>query len=382
MKALPFALLLMLTPVLADEAKEAPEIPVVKTWQGKDSAIRGCYSLRVEDETSWKALWSRHAPKEKVPDVVSGLVNGGVYAMSQSIFDHMPAADAFSLEHDVFPNLIDKGAYGYVTESDVIDIGTPERYHKANDIFSKQMPMENLPQTDGPIKLHIGCGEEYLDGYVNIDHPPSEHTVMKVKADIYADIATLDFPENSIDEVRSHHLFEHFTRPHALRLLFKWRRWLKPGGTLVIETPDFENCARAYVFAVTYKRKMELGRHIFGSQEAAWANHLDFWDKEKFRYVLKKAGFKKIRVREFHNGLARHFQKFPLAIMNIVGNIMPSLFYKTFGGNKLPSILVRARKNGSVTLDEKMVARVVLSQYLVGKEGGALLDVWMRDFEA
>ena len=26
-------------------------------------------------------------------------------------------------------------------------------------------------------RLHLGCGTRYLDGYVNIDYPPSEHTV-------------------------------------------------------------------------------------------------------------------------------------------------------------------------------------------------------------
>ncbi len=89
------------------------------------------------------------------------------------------------------------------------------------------------------LKLHLGCGEEYLDGYVNIDYPASEHSVMRVKADRYADIRTLTYPDNSVDEIRMHHMFEHFERGEALQLLLRWRRWLKPGGILLIETPDF-----------------------------------------------------------------------------------------------------------------------------------------------
>jgi predicted SAM-dependent methyltransferase len=84
------------------------------------------------------------------------------------------------------------------------------------------------------MKVHLGCGNKYLEGYLNIDLPSSEHTIMDVKADMYADIRTVQFPENSIDEVRLHHLFEHFNRAEALKLLSRWRTWLKVGGILHI----------------------------------------------------------------------------------------------------------------------------------------------------
>ncbi|MCX6800174.1 MAG: methyltransferase domain-containing protein [Candidatus Falkowbacteria bacterium] len=89
------------------------------------------------------------------------------------------------------------------------------------------------------MKLHLGCGGTYLDGYINVDFPTSDKTIMNVKADIYQDIRTLNYPENSIDEIRNHHVFEHFNRVDALKVLLQWRGWLKPGGKLVIETPDF-----------------------------------------------------------------------------------------------------------------------------------------------
>jgi len=140
------------------------------------------------------------------------------------------------------------------------------------------------------MKIHLGCGGTYLDGYTNIDYPVTDKTIMNVKADIYQDITTLEYEENSIDEIRSHHVFEHFNRVDALRMLVKWRKWLKPGGKLIIETPDYFWCSILMLFT-TFKFKMELGRHIFGTQEAHWANHLDFWYKGKFKKVLKKMGF-------------------------------------------------------------------------------------------
>lgn len=71
---------------------------------------------------------------------------------------------------------------------------------------------------------------------------------MKPKADVFADIRQLEYPENSISEIRSHHLFEHFSRAEAIDLLLKWRKWLKPNGILRIETPDFYRCCRWFLF--------------------------------------------------------------------------------------------------------------------------------------
>ena len=235
-----------------------------------------------------------------------------------------------------------------------------------------------MQETDKPIKLHLGSGEKYLEGYTNIDYPQSEHSVIKVKADMYHDIRTLSYADNSVDEIRSHHLFEHFERADALALLMKWRRWLKPGGKLVIETPDFHGCSVAYAFALTQKRRMELGRHMLGSQEAPWAIHYDFWDAPKFRYVFKKCGFKRVSIKNYQNAVAQHFPKIPF--LNIVGNLLPSSFYKKRGGHKLPNVVAVAYKSG-VAIDENAVAREILSQYLVGKEGDVMLSVWMKQFE-
>jgi len=232
-------------------------------------------------------------------------------------------------------------------------------------------------QNNKEIKLHLGCGEKYLEGYVNIDYPPLEHTVMSVKADVYQDVRTLKYEENSVDEVRSHHIFEHFPRAEALKLLSEWRRWLKPGGKLVIETPDFEESAKSYIWALSYKRKMELGRHIFGSHEARWAYHYDFWDKVKFRHTLKKFGFKNIRIRKYSNSLAKHFPKVPM--LNIVGNLLPNSFYKKYGGNKLPDIVVTARKDGSMDFDGEVVIREVLSEYLTLNDNYKMLNAWLDD---
>lgn len=226
-----------------------------------------------------------------------------------------------------------------------------------------------------PLKLHLGCGEKYLEGYVNIDYPSSQHSVMSVKADKYIDLRELSYPDGTVDEIRSHHVFEHFNRGEALKLLLRWRRWLKPGGVLFIETPDFMGSIKKFILAGR-KAQFELGRHIFGSQEAPWADHLDFWYASKFKYVLSRFGFSKIKVKSFSNVVSQRYRKFKF-ILDIVGDLLPRSMYKKYGGHKLPNVEVRAIKK-NIEINEREVVKEVLSQSLVGREGDPMLSVWMK----
>ena len=105
-----------------------------------------------------------------------------------------------------------------------------------------------------PTRLHLGCGERYLEGYVNIDYPLDQHSVqISSPADLHADITELSYEPATVAEVRLHHVFEHFDRVTALRLLIDWYAWLEEGGLLLIETPDFEASVRRFL-------KLVLGR--------------------------------------------------------------------------------------------------------------------------
>lgn len=64
------------------------------------------------------------------------LISAGIYFMRKDIFNFMPSEDSFSLEYDFFPKILDS-SYGFICDKEFIDIGTPERYLKANRLFSK-----------------------------------------------------------------------------------------------------------------------------------------------------------------------------------------------------------------------------------------------------
>ena len=163
-----------------------------------------------------------------------------------------------------------------------------------------------IQSQDGKLRLHLGCGEVYLPGYLNIDYPPDEHTVQVASiADQYGDITQLHYEPGSVQEIRLHHVFEHFSRPTSLRLLIKWYTWLEEGGKIIIETPDFERSVRAFLRKKQSQEFVSL-RHIFGSQEARWANHYDGWYQGKFELVLTRLGYKDIQYsfskwKDLHN---------------------------------------------------------------------------------
>lgn len=65
-------------------------------------------------------------------------INAGIYLFQKEVFSLIPSHVRYSLEHDLFPTLVDQKFYGYVTQEKLIDIGTPERYEQAKLILRYQ----------------------------------------------------------------------------------------------------------------------------------------------------------------------------------------------------------------------------------------------------
>ncbi|HPA25376.1 MAG TPA: class I SAM-dependent methyltransferase [bacterium] len=78
--------------------------------------------------------------------------------------------------------------------------------------------------SENKIKLDLGCGKEKKDGFIGIDINPQS------QADIIASALNLPFKENSVDEIYSRHVGEHFS-PIEIDIFFKEiYRVLKPGS--------------------------------------------------------------------------------------------------------------------------------------------------------
>jgi predicted SAM-dependent methyltransferase/glycosyltransferase involved in cell wall biosynthesis len=177
------------------------------------------------------------------------------------------------------------------------NIGNQAKFINYNSDILKQLNEFGLWNEVKPLRLHLGCGQQYLDGYINIDHPPTEHVVQVLHvADVFCDITQLKFPPQSVDEVRLHHVFEHFSRVVSLAMLIKWHRWLKTGGKIHIETPDLIGSAKTLVSDASWKTKMGVVRHLAGDQSASWGYHVDHWFAERFEHTLKQLGFNPVHT--------------------------------------------------------------------------------------
>lgn len=68
-------------------------------------------------------------------------INAGIYLFKKEILYMIPANTKYSLEYDLFPNLVGKDFYAFPTKERLIDIGTPERYEEAKRFFIECPPM-------------------------------------------------------------------------------------------------------------------------------------------------------------------------------------------------------------------------------------------------
>jgi SAM-dependent methyltransferase len=94
-------------------------------------------------------------------------------------------------------------------------------------------------EAEGLVRLHLGCGTDYREGWVNVD------AATDLRVDLRAEVhALLGVDDASVDVIEAAHLFEHLPLFEAQAALAEWDRVLKPGGELLLELPDLDACIR------------------------------------------------------------------------------------------------------------------------------------------
>ena len=75
-----------------------------------------------------------------------GLINGGVYVFNREVLETIPEGPA-SLEKDVLPGLLQRGAFALEQDGLFIDIGTPEDYARAQALHERLSQAAAGPRT-------------------------------------------------------------------------------------------------------------------------------------------------------------------------------------------------------------------------------------------
>jgi predicted SAM-dependent methyltransferase len=150
--------------------------------------------------------------------------------------------------------------------------------------------------------LHLGCGGKRWHDFINVDLYPMDPGVPDSSrsgclADALADMRTLGLDDDCVDEIFTAHTLEHFPRWEAIAMFRDWFRILRPGGRLVIETPDFWRCV-LWLFHWRKKRRAVARNQFFGNQWDGldYETHRFVWAASDLRRELEQAGFRNVSV--------------------------------------------------------------------------------------
>lgn len=188
------------------------------------------------------------------------------------------------------------------------NVGDFPIWHKDNQTF-KHIPeykneivkingLINCKKYNKNIKLNLGAGGIEYPGYLSVD-------LYDHRAHVMMDITNLDFEENSVTEILASHVFEHLNPYHALDILKRWLRVLKPGGKLIMKMPDIEALCKRFVTADTGERYGILNA-VYGSVNTTdvggpdniTSPHLFGWWPQSMYDHLVNAGYTDIQFMD------------------------------------------------------------------------------------
>lgn len=136
------------------------------------------------------------------------------------------------------------------------------------------------------MKLHIGCGKVYLEGWTNID-------IINNEADLQEDVTNLvSIANNSCDIIYACHVLEHLGRDEFFSGLAHWRDKLKVGGILRLAVPDLEQVFKMYNGANLHL----LFGFLYGGQRDEFDYHKMGFDYHTLSTYLKNLRFEDIKL--------------------------------------------------------------------------------------
>lgn len=181
-------------------------------------------------------------------------------------------------------------------------------------------------------KLHIGCGENILSGWLNADFFPHSDMILHLDAS-----DTFPFPTGSFDYIFSEHMIEHISYSNGFVMLSECYRILRNNGKVRISTPNMQflinlyGCGKSelqmeYLKWATDKFGKNISCHddtfVINNFVRAWG-HLFIYDEKTLRSSLGKAGFSKIvrcDLNESNDELLRNLendQRMPKGLLKL-----------------------------------------------------------------
>ena len=157
------------------------------------------------------------------------------------------------------------------------------------------------------MKLHIGSGERYLNGYKHVD------IIQRPHIDFIADACKLSFlDDRSVEEIYASHVLEHFTRDEVEGVLCEWWRVLRWGGVIRLAVPDFAAITAEYVSGKDLDILLGL---LYGGQNYEYNFHYQTYDFKRLEKLLNKVGFVDVREYDWRGFLPEGYDDFSKAYL-------------------------------------------------------------------
>ena len=155
------------------------------------------------------------------------------------------------------------------------------------------------------IKLHLGCGRNLLDGWINTDF-----NTAKFSGSDFLDV-TEKFPydDNSVDYVFSEHMIEHISYQDGKFMIEESFRVLKSGGKIRISTPDLKFLINLYtedktdlqkryidysVNHASYNVSIGTDTFIINNFVRDW-DHTFIYDEKTLKSLFESVGFSDVK---------------------------------------------------------------------------------------
>ncbi|MEZ4721674.1 MAG: methyltransferase domain-containing protein [Flavobacteriales bacterium] len=167
-------------------------------------------------------------------------------------------------------------------------------------------------------RLHLGCGDRLLEGWLNVD---------MIGSDLDLDFASgkLPFPDGQFDSIVSQHVIEHLSLEDELVPLFKeCHRCMSSEGWIWISTPDMKKVAKSYLDHnnedMIADRKKRLPDWTLGEYPPQQfmndifhqgLEHRNLFDFGLLKWTLESSGFSSVQESNERELLAA-FPEFPV----------------------------------------------------------------------
>jgi predicted SAM-dependent methyltransferase len=142
------------------------------------------------------------------------------------------------------------------------------------------------------MKLHLGCGDIIIPGFVNVD------IINGPGVDVVDDVRTLfKFESDSVDVIYACHVLEHFGHDEILPILRRWWGVLKLGGELRVSVPDLDRIVEIYYHNWSHFQTVPntpwIGL-IYGGQSTSYDYHKTGFNACYLNFLLVQARFQEV----------------------------------------------------------------------------------------